>query len=70
MTPPHKNGCHNRPPLRGHCTYDLDWSKGHPLKVVRIEHPHRMSKDCEYTKSELGQADPGCTGCKHKQEST
>ena len=50
-------GCHNRKPLRGHCTYGIEWSEGHPLKAVRIEHAHVMSKVCEYTKSKLGQAD-------------
>lgn len=64
----HKNGCHNRPPLRGHCTYGVDWHEGQPLKAVRIEHPHRMSKDCQYSADPMvGSKDPGCIGCKHKQ---
>ena len=61
-------GCHNRKPLRGHCTYGIDWHEGHPLKAVRIEHDHVMSKDCQYTKTELGQRDPKCAGCKHKEK--
>jgi hypothetical protein len=28
--------------------------------------PFRMAQGCEYTKSELGQADTRCTGCTHK----
>jgi hypothetical protein len=35
-------------------------------RAVRIEHTHVMSKDCQYTRSQLGQADPKCNGCKHK----
>lgn len=63
-------GCHNRAPLRGHCTYGIDWFQDQPLKAVRIEHTHVMSKDCQYTKTTLGQADPKCNGCKHKLGST
>ena len=59
-------GCHNRKPLRGHCTYGIDWNEGQPLRAVRIEHAHVMSKVCEYTKTKLGQADKKCEGCKHK----
>lgn len=61
-------GCHNRPPLRGHCSYGVDWSEGHPLKAVRIEHAHVMAKDCQYTKSTLGKKDPKCNDCKHKEQ--
>ena len=52
---------------RAHCTYGIDWNEGQPLKAVRIEHAHVMSKVCEYTKSELGKADKKCEGCKHKE---
>lgn len=57
-------GCHNRAPLRGHCTYGVDWHEGYPLRAVRIEHDHVMSKDCQYTKAHPD--DPKCQGCKHK----
>ncbi len=60
-------GCHNRPPLRGHFTFGTDWNEGRNLRAVRIEHAHVMSKVCEYTKSELGNKDPKCQGCKHKE---
>lgn len=65
--PAQKNGCFNRPPYR---------------QVIRlIDHhgrevsawPHAMTTDCQYTHSELGQADERCQGCKHrvtKQEGT
>ena len=49
------NGCFDRPPL-----HNPDWPG-------RAQIPFRMSPDCQYTKSVLGQVDNGCTGCKHKQ---
>ena len=48
------SGCFNRPPL-----HNPDWPGRAPI-------PFRMSPVCEYTKSDLGQADKNCTGCKHK----
>jgi hypothetical protein len=30
--------------------------------------PHRMSPDCEYTKTELGKVDERCAGCRWKIE--
>jgi hypothetical protein len=69
-TTEHRNGCHNRAPLRGHCTYGIDWHEGHPLRAVRIEHPNVMAKDCQYTLSGLGQKDPGCTGCRWRKDLT
>ena len=49
------SGCFNRPPL--HNPY---WPGREPI-------PFRMSPDCEYTKSDLGQADKGCLGCSERQ---
>lgn len=30
--------------------------------------PFRMSPECQYTQSELGQADPKCAGCRHRTD--
>lgn len=30
--------------------------------------PHRMSPNCEYTKTELGKADARCVGCKWREQ--
>ena len=49
------SGCFNRPPL-----HNPDWPGCAPI-------PFRMSPDCEYTKSDLGQADKGCIGCSERQ---
>jgi len=37
------------------------------MKAVRIEHDHVMAKDCQFTKTALGNVDPKCAGCKHKE---
>ena len=49
------SGCFNRGPL-----HNPDWPGREPI-------PFRMSPDCEYTKSALGQADKGCIGCAERQ---
>lgn len=64
------NGCHNRAPfvdlvLRQSPVWDSKEGKYAPPELVSI--PHRMAKDCQYTLTELGQADKGCDGCIHKQ---
>lgn len=64
------NGCHNRPPfvdlvLQQSPVWDSEKGKYALPELVRI--PHRMAKDCQYTLTELGQADKGCDGCIHKQ---
>jgi len=51
------NGCHNRAPLKP----SYRTSSG---EVVE----HVMSTDCRYRKTELGKADPGCTGCRWREE--
>ena len=52
--------CHNRPPFK-------------PFITLRDHHdrgvacwPFRMAPDCQYTKTDLGQADQRCEGCKHR----
>lgn len=61
-------GCFNRTPLRGHCTYGVNWSEGNPLTALRIEHPHVMTKNCQYTLSPLGAIDKDCAGCLHQSK--
>lgn len=62
MTQPAKlNGCHNRPPFKP--TTELREIGGY--RIINVI-PFRMSPDCQYTKSELGQADQRCNGCKHR----
>jgi hypothetical protein len=67
-TATHRNGCHNRAPYRSHIARDGYWCDGHVLTIKAVSIAHRMSKPCQYTLSSLGQADKGCTGCRHKQD--
>lgn len=60
-------GCHNREPLRDEAVVRSGWIKfRETLTPVRVRIPDEMSKDCQYTKSDLGQADAKCDGCKHR----
>lgn len=58
-------GCHDRPPfIDGYEAQDGWFSSGPRRKVIV---PVRAETNCQFTKSDMGQADPGCTACKHKQ---
>jgi hypothetical protein len=63
------NGCHNRGPYATRQIVQAGWWMDGVTRVARMESiPARMAKDCQYTLSKLGQADQGCTGCRHKQD--
>lgn len=58
-------GCHNHKPFNDEdVSSDLDPLTGQ-RRIWAIE--FRMSRDCQYTKTALGQIDPGCSGCKWRQ---
>ena len=64
-------GCHNREPLKATSVVPAGWTTmTYPHTEVRVvERIHDpMTKDCQYTHSELGQADAKCDGCKHRAE--
>lgn len=54
---PHRHGCHNRAPYKP----VVELGEGHSF-------PFRMATDCQYTLSELGQADQSCQGCRWRVE--
>lgn len=59
------NGCHNRLPfVEARTIHGIDSSTG---KQIAVMLPNRMSKDCRYSYYDQ-YGDPGCVGCKHKQE--
>ena len=61
-------GCHNRPPFRSVLPVQDGFFMDRVTRVPRmVAAPFRMSPDCQYTKTALGQADKGCTGCKHRE---
>jgi hypothetical protein len=61
----HINGCHNRPPFIAHrIVQDGHYIDGYAaVPRMKIIENFSAGKDCEYTKSALGQADAGCTDC-------
>ena len=60
-----KNGCYDRAPYaESQVLHGISSATGF---YVRTEIPHTMSKDCQYQKNDK-YSDPGCVGCKHKQE--
>lgn len=63
-------GCHNREPLRDTALVQSGWARLQNEPVVEAKYmtviPAPMSKDCQYTSSDLGQADAKCEGCKHR----
>ncbi len=60
------NGCHNREPFKdGQVLHGISSTTGQPVRVFIA---NRMNPNCQYTKTELGQADKGCTGCKWRKD--
>lgn len=63
--PPYQ--CHNRQPFKlAMHLYHLD---AETLERREVVIPFRNSFDCNYTTTDLGQADPRCTGCSWRQKS-
>lgn len=56
-TQDHRNGCHNR----------LPFVAEYRLTGGGMQQNFSAGKPCEYTKSNLGKVDPGCTGCKWRR---
>jgi len=60
-------GCHNRREYKPKVmVQDGWWMDGQSRTAKMVTKPFAMTKDCQYTKSALGQADTGCTGCRHR----
>jgi hypothetical protein len=57
-------GCHNREPLRAERPVQNGWTPLGKRQMAIIPDP--MTKDCQYTHTELGQVDPRCAGCRWK----
>lgn len=62
-------GCFDRPPYRQHMKVaDGHWDDGMQQRIPKlVSIPFRMNPDCQYTLSQLGQADQRCTGCQWKK---
>lgn len=57
-----RNGCHNRAPYKR-----VTELRDHHGRLV-ASFPFRMATDCQYTLSDLGQADQSCQGCRWRVE--
>ena len=69
------NGCHNHPPFKdAFQTVSVEavptggMFDGMTTAVVVREWPTVFTTDCAYRLTELGKADPGCVGCKWREE--
>ena len=68
------NGCHDRKPFVRSTRVQDGWidmrdGAGFPSRVAHmVDVPFRMTPECQYTHTDLGQADKGCAGCKHRVE--
>ena len=75
--------CHNREPFREEVEVQRGWrdvptgvhqvwdNQQATVRVPAVSQVRfRMNPDCQYTKTALGQADPRCEGCKHKENRT
>jgi hypothetical protein len=63
-------GCHNREPLNDLVTVQAGWQSHQGSRTpVLITITDPMTKDCQYTKTPQGQADPGCQRCRHRVDS-
>lgn len=67
-------GCHNRTPFADATVMQDGWATafdihGNPRRMAMYRMaPFRMARDCRYTHTTLGQADPRCTGCTHRTD--
>lgn len=62
-------GCYNRASYRNMlAVQDGWWLDGQTRVAKMIAAPFRMSPECQYTHTALGQSDTKCVGCKHKSE--
>jgi hypothetical protein len=62
-------GCKDRAPyLSSIPAADGHYMDGYTRTPRMVPMPFRMAQGCEYTKSELGQADTRCHGCTWRAE--
>lgn len=63
------HGCFNRAPFKASLKVPDGWWDDGVQRIAKlITIPFRMAMDCQYTLSQLGQADQKCHGCKHRKD--
>lgn len=63
-------GCYNRAPFKPEVetvAVEPVLSLSARTGIVYRSWPHVFTTDCQYTKSNLGKADPLCVGCKWRE---
>ena len=64
-----KYGCHNRKAYKTKLFVQNGWWVDGQTRTAKVEQAEfRMAPDCQYTKTDLGQVDERCKGCKHKMD--
>ena len=58
-------GCKDRAPFAKTLQVQAGWLMNGARRMKEID--FRMSRECEFTKTELGRIDKQCAGCTHKQ---
>ena len=62
-------GCYNRKDYRPKLMVQDGWWLDGQARMAKVRQiPFTMTKDCQYTKTDLGQADEGCHGCKRRMD--
>lgn len=63
----HRYGCHNRK-LGTYTVVQNGWFMDGVTRAPKMEAiPFRSSRECVYSTSDLGRADPSCRGCSWNQ---
>lgn len=64
-------GCHNRAEFRAVQPMQAGWYlDGRTRTPLITAVPFRMNPACQYTHTDLGQADPRCQGCRWRVQTT
>lgn len=62
-------GCHNRREYKAKLMVQDGWWIDGESRVPKIRQiPFTMTRECQYTHTDLGQADDRCIGCRHRMD--
>ena len=61
-------GCYNRASFRETVRVQDGYTDGGSHRIAHmVEAPFRLSRGCEYAKTDLGKVDRHCLGCEHRR---
>lgn len=65
------HGCYDRAPLNETVVVQDGWTSSGQAATTRLPKlvtlPNPLTKECQYTKSNMGKTDPKCVGCKWRE---